>query len=216
VHADTWIEDARASYDRVAHAYADLTRDALDVLPLERALLADFARRVRAAGGGPVVDAGCGPGWITGHLARQGLDMVGLDLSGGLLGVAREHHPDLPWCRGSVTDLPFRDAALAGLVSWFVLHHVPTDRLAGVLAEVARVLAPGGSVLVGGHVGEGSRLKTEGYGGHPMRVLVARRTHATLTGLLRGAGLAVETEMVLDADRPTSTGVIIATRPVTD
>ena len=47
-----------------------------------------------------------------------------------------------------------------------------------------------------------------------MRVLVARRSHATLTGLLRGAGLVIETEIVLDADRPTRTGVLVATRPV--
>ena len=61
----------------------------------------------------------------------------------------------------------------------------------------------------------GRRLKTEGYGGLPLRVLVARRTHATLTGLLRPAGLVVDVDLTLDADRSTSTGVLVAARPTT-
>ena len=210
---DGWVTDARDSYDRVAFPYAELTRGALDRLPFERSALALFAQRVLDAGGGPVVDAGCGPGWLTGHLARQGLDITGVDVSTGFLDIARANQPELTFSAGSITRLPFGDEALAGLVCWFVLHHVPDRDLPDVLAEFHRVLAPGGQLLVGGHTGEGSYLKTEGYGGIPMKVLFTRRTNASLGGLLRDAGFAVDALIALDPDAPSSSGIVFARRP---
>lgn len=212
MHEDAWVTDARDSYDRVAYRYADLTRGALDRLRFERSALDLFARRILDAGGGPVVDAGCGPGWVTGHLALQGLDITGVDVSTVFVDIARTNQPHLTFSVGSITDLPFEDEALAGLVCWYVLHHVPDDDLLDVFAELHRVLAPGGQLLVGGHAGEGSYVKTEGYGGLPMRVLVTRRTNGCVSGLLRGAGFAVDAEVALGPDEPSSTGIVFASR----
>src|SRR5690242_3174084 len=61
-----WIDDIRTSYDNVAVSYLEFVRDLLDDAPYERAAFALFADQVRAAGGGPVADVGCGPGRITG------------------------------------------------------------------------------------------------------------------------------------------------------
>ena len=212
-HDDGWVTDARDSYDRVASPYTELTRGAFDRLPFERSALDLFAQRVLGAGGGPVVDAGCGPGWLTGHLALQGLDITGVDVSTAFVDIARANHPELTFAVASITNLPFGDEALAGLACWYVLHHVPDSDLPDVLAEFHRVLAPGGQLLVGGHTGEGSYLKTEGYGGLPMKVLVTRRSNASLTGLLRDAGFAVDAQIALDPDEPNSHGIVFATRP---
>jgi hypothetical protein len=65
-----------------------------------------------------------------------------------------------------------------------------------VLAGFFRVLRPGGPLLLGFHSGTGSRLKTEGYGGHPMRVQVHSRPTARVAGWLVAAGFTVEAEMV--------------------
>ncbi|GAA3219673.1 hypothetical protein [Nonomuraea helvata] len=51
-----------ADRSRSDDLYADLARDSLDRLPLDRAVLAAFAELVRAAGPRPVAEAGCGPG----------------------------------------------------------------------------------------------------------------------------------------------------------
>ena len=59
------------------------------------------------------------------------------------------------------------------------------------------MVRPGGLVLIGFHVGEGSRLKTEGYGGHPMNVYVHRRTPARVSEWLREAGFTVEAELLV-------------------
>jgi SAM-dependent methyltransferase len=118
--ADGWLDDTRASYDAVADSYADITRDLLDDTPEERAVLALFADMVGAQGGGAVADVGCGAGRITAHLRQLGVDAFGIDLSPGMIEVARRDHPGVRFDLGSMTDLDLADASIAGLVSFHI------------------------------------------------------------------------------------------------
>jgi hypothetical protein len=79
-----------------------------------------------------------------------------------------------------------------------MLHHVPDADLSAVLVEFRRVLQPSGFLLMGGHAGEDSRLKTEGYGGHPMNVQVNRRSVAAMSGFLCGSGFVIDARVMLD------------------
>jgi SAM-dependent methyltransferase len=208
-----WLTDTRTSYDTVAADYADLLRDALAADPWDRAVLGLFAELVTAAGPGPVADVGCGPGRITAHLRRLGLTAVGLDLSPAMVAVGRRDHPGLPLAVGSMTALPFAAASLGGLVAWYSVIHVPDEALPGVLAGFARVLRPGGVLLLASHSGDGSTLKTEGYGGHPMAVHVHRRTPERLAAGVEHAGLTVEGRLLRrHADTPSPAGFLLARR----
>ncbi|SBT67151.1 Methyltransferase domain-containing protein [Micromonospora sediminicola] len=193
--AASWLDDTRTSYDTVATSYADLLRDALAGEPFQRGILGLFAELVRAQGSGPVADMGCGPGRITAHLHGLGLDAFGVDLSPAMIEVARRDHPNLRFEVGSMTRLDLADASLTGLLAWFSLIHVPDEDVPGVLAGFHRALRPGGVVLLGFFAGEGSRLKTQGYGGHPMRVHVHRRPPQRVAGWLDAAGFTVDAEM---------------------
>jgi SAM-dependent methyltransferase len=84
MNADNWLAGTRSSYDTVAISYADQLRDALAGEPYLRVVLALFADRFRAAGGGPVADPGCGPGHVAAHLHKLGIDAFGIDYSTGL------------------------------------------------------------------------------------------------------------------------------------
>jgi SAM-dependent methyltransferase len=212
MEARGWLTDTRASYDTVAASYADLLRDLLDGTPYERAVLALFAELVDAAGGGPVVDVGCGPGRITAHLHALGVEAFGVDLSPGMIEVARRDHPALRFEVDSMTDLHLADASVGGLVAWYSLIHVPDDEVGPVFAHFRRVLRPGGPLLVSFHVGDGSRLKTEGYGGHPMRVHVHRRRPDVVAAWLREAGFAVEARMTLSSAESPLGGILVARR----
>ncbi|MDX3071088.1 class I SAM-dependent DNA methyltransferase [Streptomyces sp. NPDC088354] len=209
---DDWLTDIRTSYDTVADSYADLTRRLLDETPEERAVLALFADLVRGRGGGPVADVGCGTGRITGHLRQLDLDAFGIDLSPGMLDVARRDHPGVRFDLGSMTDLALPDGSLAGLVAWYSLIHIPDDAIGAVLAHFRRVLRPGGPLLLGFHVGDGSRLKTEGYGGHPMKVHVHRRQPGRMIEWLGDAGFAVETHTTLTSAESRLGGIVLARR----
>jgi ubiquinone/menaquinone biosynthesis C-methylase UbiE len=206
---DGWLGATRESYDGAAESYAERVPGALGRDPHLRAALAVFAEEVR---GGPALDAGCGPGHVTGHLAGLGVEVVGIDLSPGMIGVARREHPGLRFAVGSMTDLPVADAALGGVLAWWSLIHVPDEAVPGVFAEFRRVLRPGAPVQLGFHVGTTARLKTEGYGGHPMHVVVHRRRPDVVADWLRAAGFAIEAEWRCDPDEPVPQAFLFARR----
>ncbi|MCZ4609608.1 hypothetical protein O3S80_38745 [Streptomyces sp. Lzd4kr] len=80
------------------------------------------------------------------------------------------------------------------------------------MSQFRRVLRPGGPLLLGFHVGDGSRLKTQGYGGHPMNVHVHRRQPDQVAAWLRDAGFTVEAHMLIDPDESVPGAVLFARR----
>ncbi len=110
-----FLTTTRSSYDTVAADYGEHFRGELDTKPLDRGFLAGFAELVLAAGGGQVADVGCGTGQYTAHLRALGLDVFGIDLSPGMLEVARRMHPGLRFVEGTMTGLDLPDGSLAGL-----------------------------------------------------------------------------------------------------
>lgn len=147
----------REGYDQVAPLYAEAFPDTRAESPLDLAMLDAFTALVRATGGRRVLDAGCGTGRLSRHLADAECAVDGLDLSPGMLAIARRDQPDLACAIGSLTQLPFRDDAFDGVLLWYSLIHLPPEALPRALAETARVLRPGGAVLVGAQSGEGAR-----------------------------------------------------------
>ncbi|WP_405798623.1 class I SAM-dependent DNA methyltransferase [Streptomyces sp. NBC_01506] len=207
-----WLADARTSYDTVAVSYADRIRDALAGEPYLRAALAVFAELVDAAGGGPVADVGCGPGHVTAHLHGLGVDAFGIDLSSAMIDVARRDHPHLRFEVGSMTDLDLPEASVAGLLAFWSLIHIPDEAVPTVFGHFHRAVRPGGPLLLGFHVGDESRLKTQGYGGHPMNVHVHRRRPDQVSLWLRDAGFTVESHLLLDLDESFPGAVLFARR----
>jgi SAM-dependent methyltransferase len=212
MNTDGWLADTRTSYDTVAVSYAEELRGSLARQPYLRAALALFADMVQAAGGGPVADVGCGPGHVTAYLHQLGADAFGIDLSPMMIDVARRGHPGLRFEVGSMTRLDLADASIAALLAFWSLIHVPDDAIPGVFSQFRRVLRPGAPLLLGFHAGSKSGFKTEGYGGHPMKVHVYHRQSAQVAGWLRDSGFTVEAQMLLDADRKTPAALIFGRR----
>lgn len=212
VTADDWLARTSTSYDTVAVSYARLVRDLLAEAPYERAALASFAELVRGTGGGPVADVGCGTGRITAHLHTLGVDAFGIDLSPGMIEVARRDHPGLRFEVGSMTDLDLPDGSVAGLVAWYSLIHIPDEEIGGVFTHFRRVVRPGGPLLLGFHVGDETTLKTQGYGGHPMNVHVHRRQPAQVATWLAENGFTVDSQTTVTSAESRLGGIIIGRR----
>ncbi|MGZ3143485.1 class I SAM-dependent methyltransferase [Lentzea chajnantorensis] len=140
---------AGAAYDAVAPLYAELFRDVLDTLPLERALLAAFAELVLAHDGGPVADVGCGPGHVTAHLRALGPEVFGIDPSAEMVALARADRPHLRFEQGAMPALEVADGALGGVLALFSTIHLPQAQLPVAIADLHRVLSPGGVLLLG-------------------------------------------------------------------
>jgi SAM-dependent methyltransferase len=208
--ADAWLSETRSSYDTDATGYADKVRGLLDGMPYLRASLTLFAELVHDAGGGPVADVGCGPGYVSGYLHDAGVDAFGIDLSPEMVALARRDHPDLRFEVGTMTDLDLADDSVAGVVAFWSVIHVPDDAVPGVFEEFRRVLRPQGLLLVGFHVGDETRHTSEGYTGRPISVDSHHRRPSTMSGWLRDAGFTVEAELVLSPDRDVPGAVIFA------
>ncbi len=202
----SWLADTRTSYDTVAESYAEFVAGALEEQPYLKAALTLFAAEVD----GPAVDVGCGPGHFTAYLASLGVDASGVDLSPAMVGLARRAHPELAFEVGSMTDLALPDASVAGVLASWSLIHVPDDDVPVALGHFRRVLRPGGLLVIGYHVGAGTRLKTEGYGGHPMRVHIHLRQPWWLARRVRAAGFTVEAEWSLNPENKVSQAILFA------
>ncbi|EOD65629.1 class I SAM-dependent DNA methyltransferase [Amycolatopsis vancoresmycina] len=207
-----FVTETRTAYDTVADSYAEQLRDLLDESPWDRAMLSTFAELVGKSG--PVGDLGCGPGRLTGYLASLGLDVFGVDLSPGMVGAARRAHPGLRFEVGSLAALDLPDGSLAGAVAWYSLIHTPTAELPAVMAELARVLAPGGRLLTGFQVGDECLRITQGYG-HDVALDAYRLPPDFVAGLCAAAGLVVEARVVREPQPPEKTpqAYLLARKP---
>lgn len=206
----------RNSYDTVAVSYAELVPAMADDHPVHRAVIDVFAELVLAGGGGPVVDVGCGTGRVTAYLHEAGLDVSGIDLSPGMLAVARRDNPALTFSEGSMFALDLPDAGLAGVLAWYSLVHTPLARIPAVLAQFHRVLAPGGYLQLGFHEGDRHTHKSQAYGHDGVSLDVYRLPIGQVRAFLLAAGFVLDTEVVrhVDGDRA-PLAAVLARRPDT-
>jgi SAM-dependent methyltransferase len=145
------ISKPRASYDAVAEPYAASFSDELAGKPLERGLL-DTIAELSTLLGGPIADVGCGPGHVTRYLAERGAHAFGIDLSPAMVALARARQAGLDFSVGSMTALEAKDGEWAAAVALYSIIHLDAADRAAAYAELARVIRPGGWLLMSFHV----------------------------------------------------------------
>ena len=103
------------------------------ILPLAAAELAGATR---------ILDIGCGDGQISRMMAAGGAHVVGIDPTWNQISVAHQRAGGPAYLRTTADELPFTDASFDVAVACLVFEHI--DAVDAAIAEVARVLAPGG------------------------------------------------------------------------
>jgi ubiquinone biosynthesis O-methyltransferase len=115
---------------------------------LESDLILDLAGEVS---GCRVLDVGCGDGAFAVALARRGASVTGIDQSAAMIDAARvraaRHHADVSFQVADAQRLPFADAAFDVVTAITILCFV--DDAGPVFREIARVLKPGGRLVIG-------------------------------------------------------------------
>lgn len=174
----------RSAYDQVAANYVkqnaamppeliDLGRKFLRVIPT----------------GARILDLGCGTGRDMAWLASQGLVVVGADLSAGMLYQARARTSG-QLVQMDMRQLALRDHCMDGIWCMASLLHLPKWVVPPTIAEMARVLTPGGALALALQGGEGEQWEVGAYG-YPVRRFFARYSSEEVKTLLESAGFAV-------------------------
>ena len=145
------------SYDVSALEYADRFADA-DL----RAQRKRFVSLI-PAGGGPVLDAGCGPGRDCELFSQSGLRMVGADLSAGLLEIAAQR-TQAKLVRCDLRVLPFADLSFRGVWSCASLVHLAPQDAEHAIREFCRVLISRGTMFLSVRHGTGQEWRMDSKG----------------------------------------------------
>jgi SAM-dependent methyltransferase len=191
----------RQAWDDEADRWIRFARDA-DVYAW-RFNLPAFLELVPAPGR-LTVDVGCGEGRVARLLVERGHAVKGVDGSQTLVHAARAGDPPIDAVVADAAAMPLADAAADLAVSFMTLQSV--DNLVTVVAEIARVLAPGGRLCAavvhpmnsvanapGGYFSEHRYAWESERSGFDMTFHDVHRPLAAYFAALEGAGLAVET-----------------------
>ena len=184
-------------WSAVASVWAELWGDVAD--PLRKTII----ERTALARGTRVLDVGCGSGEFLGLLILAGVDAAGIDPAPAMVELARARVPGADIREGSVESLPWSSGSFDVVTAVNALQFA--DDTDGALAEMTRVTAPGGLVVVANWA-EGARNDL-----HRIEVAVAAsyddelppdgalRSQGGLEDLLESSGLDIVDSGLVEA-----------------
>jgi len=136
-------EGVRTMFDRIAPVYDVMNR--VMTVGLDQRWRRATVRAV-VEPGDRVLDGACGTGDLAVIASKAGATVTGLDFSEAMLERARRKAPGLEWIRGDLLALPFDDDSFDAATVGFGVRNVAD--LPGAIAELRRVLRPGGRVAI--------------------------------------------------------------------
>jgi SAM-dependent methyltransferase len=196
-------DSIRDSYDAVAADYDRQISGELAGKPLDRGLLSAFAELVPR--NLPIGDVGCGPGHVAQHLTGLDCAMVGVDLSPAMIDIARRRYPHISFHVGSMLKLPVADGAWGGAVVMYSIIHLDADERRAACLELARVVCPGGYVMLAFHVSDtthqpGDQLDEEELLGSRVELTMHFLRPDDVAADLRAAGFTETARLVREPD----------------
>jgi ubiquinone/menaquinone biosynthesis C-methylase UbiE len=193
VFSEDYVSTARDVYEKAAETYVQFVGTEINSAterPIDRSLLLDFIELIKIQANSRVVDVGCGSGRVAAFMADHGLDVFGVDVSQAMLAVARTAHPDIEFEEGQLNALPIETGVLAGAVCWYSIIYTPLDRLAEAFDELARVLIPGGNLLLAFQA-DGEPVHREDAFGTRLPLTSYRHDVQEVAGCLENAGFKI-------------------------
>jgi malonyl-CoA O-methyltransferase len=134
-----FLQQVAASFGKASASYLAAAR-------LQQQVAREALAMLKRGTQGRLLDVGCGPGWIHPEFSEYCNAFAAVDLSEGMLGKARNQQLATDYIQADAAAMPLAAAQFDKLLSSLMLQWCPKP--AAVLAEMARVLAPGGQLVV--------------------------------------------------------------------
>ncbi|MBZ0272506.1 class I SAM-dependent methyltransferase [bacterium] len=136
-------------YDRNYHAARGHGGAGVGIDSAKRETFTRYLRKLLAgapAAGKRYFEVGCGTGDATAAAAALGFEAIGMDIAPSAIATARERFPGVTYLVGSASDYDAPDDRFDVIALFDMIEHVPDAH--ALLGNLARMLAPGGSLLV--------------------------------------------------------------------
>jgi SAM-dependent methyltransferase len=149
-----------------------------------------------------VLDVGCGAGLLSTRFLAERFEVVGVDISGAQIHLARRNVPGATFIHADISELSFADASFAGVAALYSLSHLPREEHRDLFRTIASWLEPGGLFLATlGAAG------TADWAGEWLGVPMFFSSHDadTSRALLRGAGFELVRDEVVEMREPEQT-----------
>jgi ubiquinone/menaquinone biosynthesis C-methylase UbiE len=152
-----YLDKTIEAYDSAVSKYASATGGMVNELEMQ-IMLDNLPTEYRT-----ILDVGCGPGRDTQFLKQRGYEVIGIDMSKGLLESARQRYHDIEFNYMDVRKLEFDKNSFGAIWCNAVLLHLNDEDLAAALKEIYRVLKPGGVVAISMKKGSGEKEVLETF-----------------------------------------------------
>jgi SAM-dependent methyltransferase len=167
-------------------------------------------------GKGHVADIGCGPGHVARYLKDRRVDVFGVDLSFAMLARAAALNTDIEFAQGDMRSLAIADDALAGVIAFYSIIHIPRDEVVSVLGELHRVLCLSGELVVAVHVGS-EVVHLDEWWGHAVSADFVFFESDEIAQYLRDAGFEIDEMLVREpydgVEHPSRRAYLLAHKP---
>jgi len=118
-------------YDKIARVYQDTFDEPTDFIE-------EFIEMV--PGNGAILDVGCGVGTDSVFLHDKGFHVIGIDLSSGMIEIARNRHPKIEFRIEDLREPKFPDCSFEGIIGSFSLIHIPKEDVPATLSKYNKLL----------------------------------------------------------------------------
>ncbi len=112
----------------------------------DRTLIEKFAKSFTE--NAKVLDVGCGSGKVAALLSGYGLQIVGIDISKNMLGLAKKNSPRSKFYLMDMKDMNFQSESFDGVISLYAIIHTPRRYHHLILSKMYKFLKPGGRLLI--------------------------------------------------------------------
>jgi len=149
---------------------------------------------------GKILDVGCGVGNLTKYINDNGFDVIGIDLSQGMLNIAKERFKDIDFKIMDMTNIELPKNSFDALFVAYSLFYLPSDKIEGTISGFVELLKEKGKIMFILQEGEGDIIIDEPF--YPNKKLYINYfTKEEISNLLESFGFKI---LYLDTRCPKS------------